>query len=493
MTAKFIKSLCPCLLGVVLGSAQAQTVSFTEAWSRVIQQDDGLAAEQAGVERAQQLREAAKAMYLPKVDVGASYTHLDQPMELDMLDLNPIANHPEFGKVLGPVMQALNLSPSDFVTPLTKQNVVTSSVKMLWPLFTGGRIDAAQDIRQAQVSEAEQLLVLKQQSTFESLSQTYFGVVLAAQVVQTKQEIEQGLAHHLDHAKKLEAQGQIAKVERLSAQSAYDRARIDTQKARRSQEIAQLALGHMLKLKQAEPNTALFINEGMPALSPFVEETLSVHPGLKLLTAKKEQAQGMIKLEKGKYAPELFLFGNYNLYEDDSIVSKTTPDWLVGVGVSMPLVSRDGRSETVQAAKSAELQVNLLQAKTRQDLELLVEKTWREAAQGLEEYHSLFHPGVGRGERAVAGQGVRAGTLYLPRRGGCPQPVGRGQDPARCCRLSIRDLPGPPLGALRSDEQFQSVSAWASDRGEFMIARHSAPFFMSVSTAKGRPFAEVNA
>lgn len=199
------------------------------------------------------------------------------------------------------------------------------------------------DIRQAQVSEAEQLLVLKQQSTFESLSQTYFGVVLAAQVVQTKQEIEQGLAHHLDHAKKLEAQGQIAKVERLSAQSAYDRARIDTQKARRSLEIAQLALGHMLKLKQAEPNTALFINEGMPALSPFVEETLSVHPGLKLLTAKKEQAQGMIKLEKGKYAPELFLFGNYNLYEDDSIVSKTTPDWLVGVGVSMPLVSRDGR------------------------------------------------------------------------------------------------------------------------------------------------------
>ena len=71
-------------------------------WSRVIQQDDGLAAEQAGVERAQQLREAAKAMYLPKVDVGASYTHLDQPMELDMLDLNPIANHPNSARCWGP-------------------------------------------------------------------------------------------------------------------------------------------------------------------------------------------------------------------------------------------------------------------------------------------------------------------------------------------------------------------------------------------------------
>lgn len=389
MTSRFIKSLWPCLMGAVLGSAQAQTVSFGEAWTRVIQQDEGLAAEQAGVDRAKQLREAAKDMYLPKVDLGASYTHLDQPVELDMMDLNPIASHPELGQVLAPLMQKFHLSPDDFVTPLTKQNVVTSSVKMLWPLFTGGRIDAAQDIRQAQVSEAQQLLVLKQQATFESLSQTYFGVVLAAQVVMTKQEIEDGLAHHLDHAKKLEAQGQIAKVERLSAQSAYDRARIDTQKSRRGLEIAELALGHMLKLPSAEPGSGLFVNKELPGLDGLVSQTLEVHPGLKLLSAKQEQAKGMIRMEKGKYAPEVFMFGNYNLYEDDSLASKTAPDWLVGVGVSMPLISRDGRSETVQAAKSAELQVNLLQAKTRQDLELLVEKTWREAAQGLEEYQSL--------------------------------------------------------------------------------------------------------
>ncbi|WP_181363466.1 TolC family protein, partial [Aeromonas sp. HMWF017] len=392
MTSRFITSLWPCLLGAVLGSAQAQTISFGEAWTRVIQQDEGLAAEQAGVDRAKQLREAAKAMYLPKVDLGASYTHLDQPMELDLMDLNPIANHPEMVKALQHILGGLpipHFTPDDFVTPLTKQNVVTSSVKMLWPLFAGGRIDAAQDIRQAQVSEAQQLLVLKQQATFESLSQTYFGVVLAAQVVQTKQEIEEGLAHHLDHAKKLEAQGQIARVERLSAQSAYDRARIDTQKSRRGLEIAELALGHMLKLSRAEPDSGLFVNQELPRLEGLVSQTLEVHPGLKLLSAKKEQAKGLIRMEKGKYAPEVFLFGNYNLYEDDSLAAKTAPDWLVGVGVSMPLVSRDGRSETVQAAKSAELQVNLLQAKTRQDLELLVEKTWREAAQGLEEYQSL--------------------------------------------------------------------------------------------------------
>ena len=84
MTSRFIKSLWPCLMGAVLGSAQAQTISFGEAWTRVIQQDEGLAAEQAGVDRAKQLREAAKGMYLPKVIWGPAI-----PTSISRLNLMP--------------------------------------------------------------------------------------------------------------------------------------------------------------------------------------------------------------------------------------------------------------------------------------------------------------------------------------------------------------------------------------------------------------------
>ena len=48
----------------------------------------------------------------------------------------------------------------------------------------------------------------------------------------------------------------------------------------------------MLKLKQAEPNTRPLHQRRDASLVSLCEETLSVHPGLKLLTAKKEQAQG---------------------------------------------------------------------------------------------------------------------------------------------------------------------------------------------------------
>ncbi|PJG59337.1 TolC family protein, partial [Aeromonas cavernicola] len=302
MTSTHIKLLLPCLLGVFISSAQAQSLSFSEAWTRVMQQDDGLAAEQASVDRATLLREAAKAMYLPDITLSADYARIAKP------DLMGLDNQLEHSAVVGETLGSMGIDSKWLAASLTEQNRVTSSVRMLWPLFVGGRIDAAQQVRAAQVEEARELLALKQQASFESLSQTYFGVVLATQLVQTKQEIEQGLARHLDHARKLEAQGQIAQVERLSAEAAYDRARVDTQTSRRRLDITQLALDQMVKLKGAVALTPLFINPQMPQPQGLIDDTLAVHPGLKMLLAKREQAKALIQAERGKYAPELFMF-----------------------------------------------------------------------------------------------------------------------------------------------------------------------------------------
>jgi outer membrane protein TolC len=62
---------------------------------------------------------------------------------------------------------------------------------------------------------------------------------------------------------------------------------------------------------------------------------------------------------------------------------------LVGVGVKVPLVSRDGLSDTVQAATTTQVQVKQLLAQLRLDLTLLVEKSWREADLAREQYQAL--------------------------------------------------------------------------------------------------------
>ncbi len=388
-----MKRVAVLLFGAWSCGLAATPLNFDDAWQQVLQNNQGLAAERSGVTRAEQLAEAATALNLPQIDLQGNYTRLEKPVELDLMDLNPIASNKQSPLLNSPAVQQLIQQlggASAFVTPFTEQDVVTSSVQALWPLYAGGRIDSAQSIRQAQIDEAQQQFSLKQQAAFETLTQRYYGLVLARHVVVTRQTLEQALMRHLEQARKLEQQGQIAAVERLSAESAAAKAHVETLAAQHQAEISELALANLVQQSAAfEPSQPLFIHPQLPPADEFVRQTLAAHPGLKLLAAKQHQADGLLTLEQGKRLPELFLFGNYSLYEQDTLAAKMAPDWLVGVGVKVPLVSRDGLSDTVQAAATTQVQVKQLLAQLRQDLTLLVEKSWREADLAREQYQAL--------------------------------------------------------------------------------------------------------
>ncbi|EAS44292.1 TolC family protein [Photobacterium profundum] len=386
-----LKQLAVAIL-VLSPSVQAASVSFNEAWQTVLTSSDALAAERANVDKARHLQDATSDLYLPDISVSANYTRLDKPVEISPSDL--LSSMPA-GESLSNGLAAIlgtNAATLDqlLTSQLTDRDIFTSSIRAIWPIFTGGRINAAQEIAKGKTEEAKYMLVMQQQAKFEDLTKFYFGVVLTEQVLQTRIDVEQGLKKHLDHAQKMEQQGQIAKVERLQAEASYDKARVDRQKSARDLEIAQVALTKLLKLNSpAMPSTTLFTNESLPPMDAFIDKTLADYPGLSILDAKKKQASGVINVEKGKYYPEVYLYGNYSLYEDDTLASKTAPDWAVGVGVNIPIVDTSGRSGKVKAAHSAVTQVNYLRAQAEQDLSVLVEKTYREANQSLEEYNGL--------------------------------------------------------------------------------------------------------
>ncbi|WP_325894759.1 TolC family protein [Grimontia sp. NTOU-MAR1] len=376
------------------GIANADPMSFQQAWQSVLTRNDSIAAERANVQRAEHMRNAASAHHLPSISLSGNYTRLDQDVELKPSQL---AHHMNGGDALGqlaasvPQLGALMGNLDNLLTTtLADRDIYTSSIRAIWPIFTGGRILAAQDIANAQRDEASYLMQMAQQAKFEDLSKVYFATVLAEQVLHTRIDVEQGLATHLDHAKKLEEQGQIARVERLQAEVSYDKAKTERRKAERDLEITQAALQTLVKSNSpVTPSSALFTQENVPAMAPFMRKTLADYPGLKVLDAKRHQADGLINLERGKFYPQVYLYGNYNLYEGDSLTAELAPDWAVGVGVSIPLIDNGGRSDKVKAAHSKALQVQHLRAQAEQDLSLLIEKTWREAGQALEEYQGL--------------------------------------------------------------------------------------------------------
>lgn len=372
------------LLGTMTSPSYAAPLTFSEAWQILQENNNSLAAQQANVERYQHLQNATGSLNLPSVTLGANYTHLDSDVTI---------NGEQFGDSLSgvdPAFAPLLAQLGGVTSTITEQDIFSSSIRAIWPIFTGGRITAAQNAAEGKSEEAQSQLLMEKQARYEDLSKYYFSVILAEDVVRTRQAVEAGLTQHRDFAIKLEQQGQIARVERLQADASLDKATVERTKAQNDLKIAQLALTQILGQSQSvEPSEQLFINKNLPHMDVFIDQTLMTYPGLKILDAKEKQASSLIKAEKGKYYPEVYLYGDYSLYEDDSLASEMKPDWLVGIGVNVPLLDTSGRSDKVAAAHSAVSQVQFLKSQAKQNLTVLVQKTYLEANQAIEEVQGL--------------------------------------------------------------------------------------------------------
>lgn len=391
MSLRPIALLISCL-GVCSPVTHAAAISFDQAWQVLQQQNYSLAAQRANVQRYQHLEDATGNLNLPSVSLSANYTLLDEDVTLSGEQIAESAGStlPDLSGVPIPGFGDLIAGLGDVTSTITERDIFTTSIRAIWPIFTGGRISAAQSAAQGKTEQAKSELAMESQARYEDLSKYYFSVLLAKEVVETRRLVERGLTKHRDNALKLEQQGQIARVERLQADSALDKAMIERKKAEKSLEIAQLALTKILNQDTlVEPADSLFVNENMPHIDSFVDQTLANYPGLALLDAKEKQASSLIKAEQGKYYPEVYLYGDYSLHEDDSLASQMKPDWLVGIGVNIPLIEQTGRSDQVKAAHSAVSQVRFLKAQAKQDLSVLVQKTYLEAQQSQEEVVGL--------------------------------------------------------------------------------------------------------
>lgn len=375
------------IFSLSIQSVMARTVSFDEARKIVLKESDALAASQQNIERSHHLQDAAKDLLLPSVSLNANYTRFDEAIKIkpsDVIDSMPIDS---ISEAFGVTTDNLD---SFFTSTLVDRDMFSSSIRALWPVYTGGRVSAAQDIASAQHDEAGFLLTMKQLEKFEELVKYYFSVVLTDQVLKTRVDVERGLNEHYESALKLEKQGQINKLERLQAQVSLNKSQVALKKSFRDAQIAQIALSRLLKVQEKiVPKTTLFINKKLPEMSNYLDKTLIDFPALKMLDAKSLQAKGLIEVEEGKYYPEVYLYGNYHLYEEDNLATQIAPDWEVGVGLSIPIIDTSGRSGKSKAAHSSALQIRYLKAQAVQDLSVLVEKTYREANQSLEEYRGL--------------------------------------------------------------------------------------------------------
>lgn len=368
------------LVTTFVTSAQASPISFDTAWEQLLGNSDKLRVSAEKVEQARGDLESANSLNYPSLDITANYSYMEKPIELDLRDLNPLA---------GGAQLSAPLQDSLFVTPFTEQDIFSSSLNAMWPIYVGGKINAAKGIRTAQVKEQQQKLILEQREMFVTLTERYYGVILTRKLLDTQFKLKTNLQQHLHHAALMEQQGQIAKVERLSAKVSYDKALLDYNNTKRTAFISQVALNFLLNSNNSTPTSKMFVMPQPPSLEAMQQEVKDNHPALILLKAKQQQAEGLINVERSGYKPTVFLYGNHTLYDDDSLLADIKPDWVVGVAVKVPLISRDGHSGKVRAAESALAQARYMTRQTEQDLQLLLQQSYSQMLGANDEVDSL--------------------------------------------------------------------------------------------------------
>ncbi len=347
-------------------------IDIKDAWKQVLHVNEGLKASQNEVDEAKKYKEATKNLYLPEINLGGSYTRLESNIGLeDEIDLSSIGH-----------------STIPFNVSVQDEDVFMSTLSVSWPIYTGGRIDAASDIYKAKEKEAEAKHHLEKDKIFLKFIKVYYGVVIGNELLKTRLEAQHALELHLENAKKLKEQGQIANIELLNAQVKLDSALIETTKAYQIHEITKLALADMLDSKEL-PNSHLFIDSNLDDEKQYKAKMLDNYAGLDVIKSKKAQVDSKVIIESAAYKPTFFAYGSYLLYKDDSPLMDMTPDWMAGIGVKFNILSRDGKSEKLAAAKIMKNRLVHTLNQAQSDLSLLVEKTYKEMLRYKTEYQAL--------------------------------------------------------------------------------------------------------
>ena len=380
-----------------LSAAKGIPISFDEAVQRMKVSNEAIIA--ARFEEEQRVREksAAFGLFFPKVDVKANGVKMSDPVVMDLNDIRTAMLMVQQGSLIGAgvnpaVANAINQQTAnnlpEFKKTLVEDKFMTVDATVTQPIFTGGKILAANRAADARVTETHQKLVDTQNRLITELVNRYFGYRLALKVVEVRKMVYDGMAKHLSDAKSLEKNGMIAHVECLHAEVAFSEADREYRKALRNSELALTVLNNTLGGNDpVVPASPLFILNEIKPLEYYRNTALENNPLLKQIGASRELAHQNYMKELSAYSPDIFVFGTRQLYEWHS--PEYMPKWVVGFGATCTLFDGFADTNKVRAAQSQQERVASLESKAKKDICTLVEKNYQELMLAHEQFQSI--------------------------------------------------------------------------------------------------------
>ena len=373
---------------LALAQGERQMISLDEAIAVTLTENPVMKAAAYEERAAQQERRAAIGLRMPQINVTGAYAYMAKDIGFDFNDMKGPAKDLA-GKILGSgmitdptIIQGIQglLNPmmnADWFLKVQDQSLGFVGGEVTLPIWMGGKINAAN--RAAKINEKSAVEQGNQtrNALISELVERYFGLALATQVVEVRQQVVEGVRKHLQDAIALEKNGMIAQSERLYVAFKMAEAERELANAKLQAETIASALSNTLgREKEWQPVTAMFILANVEELDYYQDLAQIRNPLLSQVSLKRQLAEEGIRAQRANFLPQVAAIGGGSFYNYQ--VAGLVPRWAVGVGVNIKIFDGLNREYKYSAAKQTARRVGELQNKAGKDISVLVEKLYNQ-------------------------------------------------------------------------------------------------------------------
>lgn len=399
------------LLVLIPSPASAEELRLSDAVKRALEVSHGLKSNKYEVERLNLEKKEAFTKYFPRVNVKASYTHLDRPIDLELESLRQLIIGLETNGQLSDInLQTLmnrgtpltdsekayyssminskleSLIPS-FDIHFLKQDLLRTTVEVAQPIWIGGKIQALNRAARLNLKEGETNLELTEEQIRAETIQVYLLNKLLEDVVAVYKEAEKGIENHKKKAESLFHAGLIAQYQVLRAKVAHSDAKANREKAEENLRTARSVLENILNIDNMDsvtlstPLSYERFTEDKKTLWSTIRQSNGI---LKKLGIKKELVEVKKQGDLGDYLPQFYAFGKYEVAR--KTLAKLDPKWAVGIGLNLNLFSSGEKVFKLQADNRLYKEVSEKVSEVENMLKKLTDKLYYSAESEL---HSI--------------------------------------------------------------------------------------------------------
>ncbi|MGQ0548421.1 MAG: TolC family protein [Armatimonadota bacterium] len=275
--------------------------------------------------------------------------------------------------------------------PPPTPNLYSAALNYEYPVFTGGRIESAIALAQANLRGAEAALERVKQQVVLDVKLAYYQLLLAQAGIDVAVRTLASAEENLRVARARVAAGVSPRFDEVQAEVSQASARQSLIRARNSAALAQHGLSAVLALPL---DTALAPRETMTVIPvrtevvALVRRALEGRPEMAEHQARVAAAIAAIEIARANGRPALILSGGPSFGNTAGGAAggpSATAGWSVTLSATVPLFDGGVTAERIREAEVRVEQLRVVEAQLRQGIELDVRRALLNVASAVEE------------------------------------------------------------------------------------------------------------